>query len=82
MKQGNRHDYAVTPFEIHQNSLKTRQRVALDANSLAEFKIRPRFGAEPGSDNRLNGSNLAVVYWKRNSAATDDCNYAWRDQNR
>jgi len=72
MKQGNRHDYAVAPFEIHQNSLKTRQGVALDANSLSELKIGPRLGAVPGSHNRLNGGNLAVVYRKRNPAATDD----------
>src|ERR1700733_3162041 len=82
MKQGNRHDDAVTPFEIHQNSLKTGQRVALDPNSLSELKIGPRLGAVPGSYNRLNGGNLAVVHGKRNSAATDDCNHAWRNQNR
>src|ERR1700723_392208 len=82
MKQGNRHDYAVTPFEIHQNSLKTRQGVALDANSLSELKIGPGLGAVPGSHNRLNGGNLAVVYRKWNPAATDDCDDARGDQNR
>ena len=65
MKQGNRHDYPLAPFEIHQNPFQTCQSIAFDANS-----------------HSLNGCDLAIVYWERNSAATDYCNYAWRDKHR
>ena len=58
MKQGNRHDYPLAPFEIHQNPFQTCQSIAFDANSLAQFEIGPGFryrllGEELGRDRLL-----------------------------
>ena len=82
MKQGNRHDDAMIPFEINQNSFQTRQRVTLDSNSLSELEIGPRFRAQSRRNNRLNGGNLTVLNWEWDSAAANDRNYARRDENR
>jgi hypothetical protein len=71
----------MTSFEIHQNPFQARQGIALDPNSLAELEIGPGFRMEPRRNNRLDGGNLTVVYWKWDSAAPDYCNYARCDKN-